>query len=47
MIMIEEMSVRLGMSLGDIWGAKGTKKERAVARPSAGAEGQGPARGGV
>jgi hypothetical protein len=40
MIKIEDMSVRLGMSLGDIRGAQGTKKGRAFARPlGAGAEG--------
>src|SRR5262245_33470460 len=42
MIRIEEMSVRLGMSLGDIWATQGTKKGRAFARPSGPAQRSGP-----
>src|SRR5712691_13410341 len=45
MIRIEEMSVRLGMSLGDIRGAYGTKKGRAFARPAGRRRGPRPARG--
>src|SRR5712691_1537351 len=43
MIRIEEMSVRLGMSLGDIWLHPGTKKGRASARPLPGRRGPGGA----
>jgi hypothetical protein len=42
MIRIEEMSVRLGMSLGDI---RAQKKGALFARPSGGAEGASPRAG--
>src|SRR5262249_9298254 len=44
MIRIEEMSVRLGMSLGDIW-ARGTKKGRALCASFGRRRGCVPARG--
>src|SRR6266540_99739 len=44
MMRIEEMSVRLGISLGELW-AEGTKKGALFARPSGGAEAASPRAG--